>query len=452
MAPHEDRCPICGARRGAGTPTRANPTGLILAIVALVALIAAAWLLQRKPDLVASVLPLPTLTTTPSTTASPAASSASSATVTFTPTDAATATPSPSPTISPTATATPSPTPAYTLHTVAAGESIASIAQHYGTSEQELRQLNQLDDNAQVATDQELVVPALPNTTTPTLGPTATPAIGRVVHVVQQGDNLLRIATLYGVTVERLLRDNDLEATAILQVGQELVIEDAALPADAPTPTHTVASPTPTEVLSITHVVVAGEHLGIIASLYDVSAQDIARANGITTESILSIGQKLIIPSTVATPNYSPTPSPVPSETPTPTATHTRTPLPTATVELPPTPTPLVQRDYVQPQLLAPPQQAVYTRDTTPLLNWTSVGILDQDEWYLVRLWYGPEYTQSTTQLTHQASWRLPPELYPNDTSFYEFMWQVVVVRQRYASERYDAISPESVLRTFTWR
>ncbi len=447
MAPDQERCPICDARRTGSVPRRVNPLSLALALLALAALAVAALLLQRQPDLVSSVLPLPTQTASPSATPN----STPRPTRTPSPTPSPTLSVTPSVTATATDTVTPSPTPAYELYVVASGDSAPSIARRHGITEQELRQINGLTPNTQLVVGQELVVPALPETPTLTLSPTATPGIGRVEHIVAEDETLLRIAALYDVTVEQILRANDLDADAILSIGQRLIIEDAALDATAQ-PTQPRPTATPTEVLPITHTVAAGEHLGILALLYDVSAEEIARANGITTESILSIGQELTIPRTVATPDYSPTPSAVPSETPTPTPTLTPTPLPTATIDLPPTATPLAVRDYGQPLLLAPPDTASYTEQDTPLLNWTSVGILDEDEWYLVRLWYGPEFTRVTSQMTRTASWRLPPELYPGPEGCAQFMWQVVVVRQRYRSQRYDAVSPESALRRFTWR
>jgi LysM repeat protein len=455
MAPGEQRCPICGAQRASTPGRRVNVMSIALGLLAVVALVIATLLLQKRPEIVTSVLPIGSTTPSPSATATarPSPPPASSPTPTTTPTAGLT------PTLTATLTQTPSPTatPPYELYTVVAGDSLPSIARARGITVEELCQLNNLPTNAQIQVDQELVVPIVVPTATTSAAPT--PGRGRVVHVVQDGENLLRIANLYGVTVEQILRDNNLTIRSILSVGQELSIEEASAPMPTGSPAATVSAtppqitPTPTEVLPITHIVKAGEHLGIIALLYDVDEKEIARANGITTESILSIGQELVIPRTVATPDYSPTPSPVPSETPTPTTTPTLTPRPTATVDLPPTPTPLPRMDYAQPQPLAPPSDTAYnTAAEQPLLNWTSVGILDDNEWYLVRLWFGPERTRSATLLTQSTAWVLPAELYPDERGCAEFTWQVVVVRQRYQSQRYDAVSPASELRRFRWR
>ncbi len=81
---------------------------------------------------------------------------------------------------------------------------------------------------------------------TPTRGPTATPRPtptprpdGAIVHVVQLGDTLGALATQYQVTVDQIVRLNNLTDPSQIFVGQELVI---SIPAATPTPTP---SPTP---------------------------------------------------------------------------------------------------------------------------------------------------------------------------------------------------------------
>ncbi len=69
-----------------------------------------------------------------------------------------------------------------------------------------------------------------------------------------------------------------------------------------------------------THVVQAGETLGIISNTYDVSLADIMEANGLDNPDLISVGQQLIIPVggiPVATATIEVTvalPSPIPTE------------------------------------------------------------------------------------------------------------------------------------------
>jgi LysM repeat protein len=66
--------------------------------------------------------------------------------------------------------------------------------------------------------------------------------------------------------------------------------EPTPSPTEAPTPAPTAA---PTQTI---YIVQAGDTLSLIADRFGVSAQAIANANGIAVDSILNIGQRLVIP------------------------------------------------------------------------------------------------------------------------------------------------------------
>ncbi len=74
-----------------------------------------------------------------------------------------------------------------------------------------------------------------------------------------------------------------------------------------------------------THIVSSGETLGIIASLYGLSLEEIIAVNGITDPNQLFVGQELIaeLP-----------PTPMPTDTPTAVPESARTPIPTVAIEL----------------------------------------------------------------------------------------------------------------------
>ncbi len=84
-----------------------------------------------------------------------------------------------------------------------------------------------------------------------------------------------------------------------------------ATPTVTPTPTRTpTPSPTPTPTPlppTITYVVQPGDTLASIARDFDVALEDLLAANGLTPQSIIHVGDKLVIPV------YTPTPTPTPS-------------------------------------------------------------------------------------------------------------------------------------------
>jgi LysM repeat protein len=78
-----------------------------------------------------------------------------------------------------------------------------------------------------------------------------------------------------------------------------------------------------------THIVQAGDSLSGIAFQFDVTVEDLMRANGLTDADLLFVGQELIIPigglpeTPAFTPIPTPTKTPIPFEPPTPLSTGT---------------------------------------------------------------------------------------------------------------------------------
>ena len=102
------------------------------------------------------------------------------------------------------------------------------------------------------------------------------------VYVVQRGDTLIRIAAHHGVSVSQLAGANGLRWNSWVYVGQRLVI-----PGDAP-----AGSPSGSSV----YVVARGDTLTRIATRHGVSVSQLARANGLRTNSWVYVGQRLVIP------------------------------------------------------------------------------------------------------------------------------------------------------------
>ncbi|MEM7033045.1 MAG: FxLYD domain-containing protein [Chloroflexota bacterium] len=90
------------------------------------------------------------------------------------------------------------------------------------------------------ATPTQIVPPTAtlePATPAPTPTPTITPT--PVIYVVQPGDTLLSIAIAYDVAVEAIQTANGIVDPRLLQIGQVVVIPDAADDGSLPSPTPT---------------------------------------------------------------------------------------------------------------------------------------------------------------------------------------------------------------------
>jgi LysM repeat protein len=103
-----------------------------------------------------------------------------------------------------------------------------------------------------------LVVTPVPTATIP---PEALPTLPPVTYTVKPGDTLSGIADLFGVTVDDIVRANNIADPNALQVGQVLIIPGRApTPAPAVTPSGTVTTTqTPiTPTIAITGTAIVG--------------------------------------------------------------------------------------------------------------------------------------------------------------------------------------------------
>jgi LysM repeat protein len=127
-----------------------------------------------------------------------------------------------------------------------------------------------------------------------TARPVARPKRTGTTHQVIYGDTLSGIALRYRVTVASIARANGIANVSFIHVGQVLRI-----PGSSSAATHATRSPErrarPAPRFAI-HRVSYGESLWAIASRYDSSVSAIVEANGITNPSFIRVGQRLRVP------------------------------------------------------------------------------------------------------------------------------------------------------------
>lgn len=225
-------------------------------------------------------------------------------------------------------------------HEVQSGQSFWSIAIAYQVTIQDLETWNNLTRDTPLTTGQKLFIPGK-NTegyATPTpfgmIVPSKPGADGRIVHEVAAYQTLSTIATAYNISVEKILSLNGLQEDWPLQIGQKLVI---SLGNVTPSPTLSALQKlTPEADGFYYHTIQSGETLSGIARVYDISVSELMAWNGLTADSFILSGQKLLLRVTPP-----PTATLLPTQTATPTqvqpsATPSRVPSPTIT----PTPAP----------------------------------------------------------------------------------------------------------------
>lgn len=184
----------------------------------------------------------------------------------------------------PTATAPPlTVPPGYTTYRVKEGDTLLPIARQFGVTVSQLRSANNLNSDS-IFPGQVLLIPP-PNTPTRTRTPLPP---GAVTYVVQPGDQLLRIARRFGLTLSQLRSANGLTSDTITP-GRVLFIP-------TPIPTSTPRPPTSTPTGNyVAYVVQPGDRLQRIAVWYGVTVAAIRAANNLSGDTI-SVGRTLTIP------------------------------------------------------------------------------------------------------------------------------------------------------------
>src|SRR5215468_10708888 len=124
-----------------------------------------------------------------------------------------------------------------TAVTVAAGETIDTIARRHGVPASVIMQANNITAPATIYPGQRLVIPRYkpsrvattpaPRPAAPTPAPAASPAGSGNVHVVAAGDTLNKIAHRYHKPVNEIAKANNIQSTATLNVGDRLTIPGA---------------------------------------------------------------------------------------------------------------------------------------------------------------------------------------------------------------------------------
>ena len=155
-------------------------------------------------------------------------------------------------------------------YVVQKGDTLYSIAQKYSTTPSAIINKNKLSSDY-LTVGQVLTIPNDVESTG-----NDEDVIDDNLYVVQRGDSLFSIASKYGVNVNDIIMENNLNSD-VITIGQVLTI-----------PLKSTGMPS-------LYVVQKGDNLWSIANKYGVSINQIRMVNNLSSD-VLSIGQTLIIP------------------------------------------------------------------------------------------------------------------------------------------------------------
>lgn len=158
-------------------------------------------------------------------------------------------------------------------YTVKKGDTLYSIANTYNTTIDNIKKLNNLNSN-NLSIGQVLKIAPTELTET---------------YTVKKGDTLYSIAKKYNTTVNELKQLNNL-TNDTLSIGKSLLVPAGEITEDIITTNQT-------------YTVKSGDTLYSIAREYNTTPEELRTLNNLAT-NLLSVGQKLIIPTTSITTTY----------------------------------------------------------------------------------------------------------------------------------------------------
>lgn len=167
-------------------------------------------------------------------------------------------------------------------YTVRSGDTLFEIASKYGTTVQEIANVNNI-------TNPNLIYPGqvLRILTNSTVSSEETRGAGSITYTVQRGNTLSQIAMAYGVSVEHMIELNNIQNPNLIYPNQKLRITES---------TNTNLNPViQTNSKNYTYTVQRGDTLWGIARRYGVSVRYLVRINGIVNPNLIYPGRILKI-------------------------------------------------------------------------------------------------------------------------------------------------------------
>lgn len=124
-----------------------------------------------------------------------------------------------------------------------------------------------------------------------------TPPTETTTYTVAAGDVLSVIARRYGVSMQEIMRLNNLSDPDVIRVGQRLQLP-GVIDVEQPRATTPRREAQPAREAASGHryVVQAGDSLSVIAQRHGVTQQALLRANNISNPDRIQVGQELAIP------------------------------------------------------------------------------------------------------------------------------------------------------------
>lgn len=162
-------------------------------------------------------------------------------------------------------------------YTIQSGDTLWQIALKYGTTVQEIANINGISNPNLIYPGQVLRI--LENSTVEGKEERGT---GSIVYTVKRGDTISKIAMVYGVTAQHIVEMNDIQNPNLIYPGEKLRITESRS-----NQLNEMGDPN----LDVTYVVRKGDTLWGISRKFGVSVDYLVRKNGIRDRNLIYVGE-----------------------------------------------------------------------------------------------------------------------------------------------------------------
>lgn len=163
-------------------------------------------------------------------------------------------------------------------YTVQSGDTLGGIATKFGTTYQQLAQINNISNPNLIHVGQVLRLKADNKPAPQTRNQSSTNA--QTSYTVQAGDTLSGIATQFGTTYQQLAQLNNISNPSLIHVGQVLQVTRGRVQASSNASSYTVRS---------------GDTLSGIAARFGLSWHTLAAKNNLSGNYVIFVGQTLTL-------------------------------------------------------------------------------------------------------------------------------------------------------------
>jgi len=190
------------------------------------------------------------------------------------------------------------------IHKVARGENLGSIAQKYGTRVSKLKKMNpglnplrlKIGQKIKVSGRARVATKSTPAKVTPAKTTQTTKSAGSSYHVVESGQTLSHVARRYGMKIAELAKLNGMTTKSIVRVGKKLKVKRGKSGTTTVTKrTTTVKKPATASKKSGAsfYTVKSGDNLWNISRKFKVSTDSLKKWNNLIGGKHIKPGQKL---------------------------------------------------------------------------------------------------------------------------------------------------------------